>query len=178
MAYCTIQDVQDKGTVHDQAVSSAYDDTTVPTADYVQKRIAFRAAEIDSRLASVGVVVPVDPGASPRACALLAELNTLGAAGDALEVTYRRSSPEQSTSATHLLDEYKRLLKMYAGDGGVELAHDRSLKFPGNPSLLLDVEFTADRQMRRPKPWSRTRELHPFPEKDPSGTLWGMGTRF
>ena len=146
MAYCTISDVEAKGTLHGKPYSDS--PSSVPTASQVNDRITFRAAEIDARLSIVGVTVPVDPRVSPLAAALLRDLNATGAAGDAQQITYFRSNPSKSESAATLLDQYERQLNRIAGDN--------TRKIPGDPRLLQDAILSneAPERMTQRVPWS------------------------
>ena len=154
--YCTIQDVEAKGTVHGTGANAVYSATTTPTADQVRARIAFRATEIDGRLSLVGVSVPVDPTVSPRAFTLLGDLNAIGAAADAMQIAYFRSNPNKSEAPKLLIEQYENVLRRYAGDGSIEANKDAGARYPGNPYLLIDAVLSgnAPEPMTRRFPWS------------------------
>jgi hypothetical protein len=113
MAYCDIDDVYAVG-VHG---SQTYDENTTPTEDQVEFAIDDIAEEIDGKLYSAGVSVPIILATSPKAYAKLTRLNAIGAAAYAESITWReintRSPESDKNTPSYYQKRFEERLKWY-----------------------------------------------------------------
>ncbi len=139
--YCIDTDVSRFGTYAGRAFST----TTNPTKADVEAMIENVYDEINARLSTVGVTVPVAIGTSPKAYAKLKYLNALGTAGIAQQTTFMRAAPNESASANTFLKMYFERLKFY-------------MQFP---SALIDAVLTTDAPVHPPTSsvWSAVAEI-------------------
>lgn len=140
----------------------SFSGSSQPTSDQVQSWIDDYALEIDAVLNKLGVVTPVDEGASPKAHQFLANMNAM-AAGARAEDAAGAATSEGSTRSKDLMAEYKRLLKRLEdgalvlpdwvtvpGDGGVFEPKSRPHSHLDDSTLALededtDADFRIDR---------------------------------
>lgn len=156
MGYCTIEDVEAKGTHH----GKAYDETTRPTASRVQWIINRVSLEMDARMKIVGVKVPVDPVASPMAAAILNDICATGVAAEAQRSAFLRANPNASPASDVLQKLFEAKMLYLVGDG--------TKANPGNPAVLADAAFTALKPAwpRGGGLYSRLAQLPPPPYPD------------
>lgn len=111
MAFCIIDDVYLVG-VH---AGTTYTANTTPNISQVNSWIDKIALDIESRLSAAGVIFPIDSVASPKAYALLKDLNAIGAAAEAEALIFNEQGRGLASSYTpeSFRVRYENTLKIY-----------------------------------------------------------------
>jgi len=153
MAYCTTADVILSG-VHG---NTTFTTATVPTSNQVTEAINKIAREIDSKLYSSDVTVPVDSTTSPNAYALLKDLNVIGAAAEVERIAfneYDQKTPEDMKAIGSYRNQFESILREYC-EYPVKL---RDAVLGSSHKLLWTKEKST--------PWSGTMDRYDYDRTD------------